>query len=165
MTPDEIVEEIVARFPGVVPKSSWGETALFYNPGKRLAHGVYFCTLKDHDGENDRASELQREGVYRLAVGLTPETYSRLFGPRPRRPAKGGAVETGHDFTERNRLMPHPVYAWMGWAQILSPTREAFLGILPHLAEAHGAAIKKFSHQMAAGAKRRGRPTGEREGS
>ncbi len=64
MSPNQIIEEIVRRLPGVVPKSSWGETSLFYNPGKLLPNGVYFCTIKDHDGENDQSSNLNREGIF-----------------------------------------------------------------------------------------------------
>jgi hypothetical protein len=52
MNPSEIAEAIVSRLPGIVPKTSWGETALFYNADKLLPNGVYFCTIKDHDGEN-----------------------------------------------------------------------------------------------------------------
>ena len=149
MTPTDIIDEICRRFAGVVPKASWGETALFYNPGQMLAHGVYFCTLKQRDGANDKASALDRAGVFRVAIGLAPASYARLFGKKPARPLKGGCVTTGHDFTALNVLMPHPVYAWMGWAQILSPSREQFDEILPLIGEAHAAAVEKFNKKTA----------------
>jgi Family of unknown function (DUF6194) len=69
MSPDQIVQTINSKFPSVVAKSSWVETAMFYNPGHALPHGVYFCTIKQHDGENDKASKLDRDGVFRVAVG------------------------------------------------------------------------------------------------
>ncbi len=149
MTPAYISDEICGRFAGVVPKISWGETALFYNPGQRLPHGVYFCTLKQHDGANDKASALDRPGVFRVAIGLAPASYAKLFGKKPARPLKGGYVATGHDFTALNVLMPHPVYAWMGWAQILSPSREQFEEILPLIGEAHAVAVEKFNKKTA----------------
>lgn len=149
MTPTDITDEICQRFAGVVPKASWGETALFYNPGQLLANGVYFCTLKQHDGANDKASALDRTGVYRVAIGLSPACYARLFGAKPARPLKGGCVATGHDFTVLNVLTPHPVYAWMGWAQILNPNRERFEEILPLIGEAHGIAMEKFKKKTA----------------
>jgi hypothetical protein len=149
MTPADIIEVICRRFAGVVPKASWGETALFYNPGQMLAHGVYFCTLKQHDGANDKASTLDRAGVFRVAIGLAPARYNTLFGERPARPVKGGYVASGHDFTALNVLMPHPVYAWMGWAQILSPSRDRFDEILPLIEEAHAAAVEKFNKKTA----------------
>ncbi|MBK9442549.1 MAG: hypothetical protein IPN53_15125 [Comamonadaceae bacterium] len=145
MTPTDITDVICHHFAGVVPKASWGENALFYNPGQLLAHGVYFCTLKLHDGDNDKASELNRAGVFRVALGLTPATYASLFGKKPARPLKGGIVATGHDFTAMNVLIPHPVYAWMGWAQILSPSRERFDELLPLIGEAHAQAVERFN--------------------
>jgi hypothetical protein len=45
--PKNIVENIVTEFDGVIPKASWGETSLFYNPGQVLPNGVYFCTIKE----------------------------------------------------------------------------------------------------------------------
>lgn len=157
MTPEAILQLLKQRLPGLRPKASWGETALFYNPGDALPNGVYFCTLKEADGENDQASRLDRAGVFRLAIGLAPQSYARLFGSKPARPAKGGTVATGHDFTRLNELMPHPVYAWMNWAQILSPDREAFAALLPLLDEAHALAGEKFARKMKAGTPRKPR--------
>jgi len=148
MNPLEIVETICNRLEGVKPKSSWGETALFYNPNNRLPSGVYFCTIKEKDGDNDKSSNLDRGGVYRIAIGLLPETYNRLFGQKPARPSKGGCVSTGHDFTEKSELMPHPIYAWMSWAQILSPTYEEFESIYPYIEESYKFAITKFSKKI-----------------
>ncbi len=133
----DIRQAILAGYGGVVPIATWGETSFFYNPSRALARGAYFCTLKDHDGENDRASALNREGVYRLSFGVAPTTYVRLFGARPTRPAKGGVVAGDWDFTALDRLMPHPVYAWMGWLSILNPTRDRFDALRPLLGEAH----------------------------
>ncbi|MEO0771415.1 MAG: DUF6194 family protein [Cyanobacteria bacterium J06649_4] len=149
MTPNAIVREICTQFDGVIPKSSWGETSLFYNPEQLLPNGVYFCTIKEKDGENDKASRLNRDGVFRLAIGLPTKTYASLFGAKPPRPAKGGIVSTGHDFTLLDELMPHPIYAWMGWVQVLSPREETFAQILPLLKEAHSVSIEKFRKKTA----------------
>jgi Family of unknown function (DUF6194) len=148
MTPDHVVQAICSSFPDLIVRSSWGETALFYNPKRALPNGVYFCTIKQHDGENDKASKLDREGVFRLAIGLSPPSYLKLFGRPPGRPNKGGVVATGHDFTLSNELMPHPIYAWMSWAQILNPTLEAMQALHPLIAESHSMAATKFVKRM-----------------
>ena len=136
-------------FEGVIPKSSWGETSLFYNPGKALPNGVYFCTLKEKNGENDKASELDREGVFRLSIGVAKETYEKHFGSKPKRPPKGGIIDTGHDFATINELMPHPIYGWMSWVQVLSPSASMFESLLPLIAEAHANAVSKFNKKTA----------------
>jgi hypothetical protein len=149
VTPEEIIQCICNRLSGVVPKASWGETSLFYNPGSVLPNGIYFCTIKQHNGENDKASNLDREDVFRVAIGLTPKTYVRLFGRKPTRPDKGGIVAMEHDFTELNELMPHPIYAWMSWVQILSPSQDKFEEVFPLIEEAHQEAVKKFEKKTA----------------
>ena len=144
MKPQAIIDDLCPALDGVVPKSTWGETALVYNPGRSLPNGVYFCTFKARDGENDRASALTREGVFQVSIDISPETYVQRFGYRPARPAKGGVVNTGHDFAALDVLTPHPVYAWMGWVQILSPTASSYAEIRPLIEEAHRLAVAKF---------------------
>ena len=112
MNSDEIVRRIISNFDCVVVKSNWGETSFFYNPGQLFPHGVYFCTIKEKDGANDQSSNLTRDGIYRLSIGLPNENYVELFGSVPKRPKKGGYVNTGDDFTQTNLLMPHPIYAY-----------------------------------------------------
>lgn len=149
MQPKDIIEKIVKEFDGVVPKASWGETALFYNPGQLLPNGVYFCTIKEKNGDNDKASNLDREGVYRLSIGISKESYASLFGKKPKRPSKGGIIDTGHDFTQSNILMPHPIYGWMSWVQILNPSESKFSEILSLIREAHQNAVGKFNKKTA----------------
>ena len=48
----------MSTFDGIVPMNSWGERSYFYNPGSRAARGIYFLTIKEKDGANDRASNL-----------------------------------------------------------------------------------------------------------
>jgi Family of unknown function (DUF6194) len=151
LSPDEIVTDICEQLDGVMPKSSWGETSVFYNPGKVLPNGVYFCTIKEHNGDNDKSSNLDRAGVFRVAIGLAPQSYKDLFGARPPRPPKGGIVETGDDFTAVDLLMPHPIYAWMGWAQVLSPSAETYKRTFYLIREAHQIAVVKFNKKIPAG--------------
>jgi Family of unknown function (DUF6194) len=89
---------------------------------------------------------LNRDGVFRVAIGLSRQSYAHRFGDTPGRPAKGAVVATGDDFTALNMMMPHPIYAWMCWVQILNPTTARFNDeLLPLLTEAHGLAVTKFA--------------------
>jgi hypothetical protein len=85
-----------------------------------------------------------RDGIYRLSLGLPKEKYVELFGSTPKRPEKGGYVNTGDDFTETNFSMPHPIYAWMGWVCVLSPTIEYFDEIFPLILLAHRKAVQGY---------------------
>ena len=148
MRAEEIAERIERNFEGVVPKSSWGETSLFYNPGMALPNGVYFCTLKEKNGDNDKASELDRPDVFRLSIGISKTSYEKRFGSPPKRPIKGGIIDSGHDFTVLNELMPHPIYGWMSWVQVLNPNSTMFEELLPLIAEAHSNAVIKFNKKV-----------------
>lgn len=108
-----------------------------------------FVPCKEHDGENDKSSNLNREEVFRLAIGPDSEAYFKLFGQKPSRPDNGGAVKTGHDFSKLNELTPHPVYAWMNWAQVLCPTRETLKEIFPLIEKAFQSAVDRFDKKTA----------------
>jgi len=148
VSPETIIKLLTSELDGVVPKSSWGETSLFYNPGKLLPNGVYFCTIKEKNGDNDKSSELDRDSVFRVSVGVGKSNYEQHFGIKPKRPEKGGIVNTGHDFTKLDELMPHPIYAWMSWVQILSPSKSSFDSCYPLIKDAHASAVMKFNKKV-----------------
>lgn len=147
LSPQTILDHLTLTYEGIIIKPAWGETALFYNPGQQRTHGIYFATIKEHDGTNDQASHLNRDNVFRFAFGLPITRYTQLFGPKPSRPARGHTVATHHDFTVLNQLMPHPVYAWMGWVQILSPDATTYQDLQPLLIESHMSAQYKFTRR------------------
>ena len=68
MNASSISQYISSTFADIHPVAAWGETSFFYNPGRKLPRGIYFATLKDKDGDNDRASNLQRQAVFRLNI-------------------------------------------------------------------------------------------------
>ena len=148
MTPDDIISSVLKRFSGAVEIASWGERSVFHNPGRALPRGTYFLTIKQHDGPNDRASQLDRKGVFRVNFSVDKPSYERLFGPKPARPSQGGVVNTGHDFTLLNELTPHPTYAWMGWLSVLNPSIETFEELQPLIEESHQRAVAKFEKRI-----------------
>jgi hypothetical protein len=144
-----VSQYITDTFAGIHPVSAWGETSFFFNPDKQLPRGVYFATLKFKDGENDRASNLQRVAAFRLNLGISKSSYRALFGPQPARPPAGGVVATGHDFSASDVLMPHPVYGWMSWVCVLNPGAVVFETLKPLLAQAYGLAVDKHAKRIA----------------
>jgi hypothetical protein len=120
--PRDEIHDYIATLPGVIPLKTWGELSYFYNPGRSLPRGTYFATIKDHDGDNDRASALNCDGVWRLNMGVSKAAFLERFGPPPPRPAKGRVIEGPWDFVGVDKLTPHPVYGWMSWVATLNPT-------------------------------------------
>ena len=76
--PDEILDYCLKNLEGTVLVESWGEKGVFYNPNHILKRGVYVLTIKEKDGENDKSSNLNRQGVYRVNLGLKRPTFQNL---------------------------------------------------------------------------------------
>ena len=146
--PQELLSDLLGLDPGLRGEAYYGERSIFYNPGGVAPLGAIVASVKDRDGPNDKAAKLSREGVYRLAFCLTPDRFAERFGQRPPRPPKGGVVDLGgYDLTRLGELMPHPVYAWMGWVQILSPSRPQYESLKPLLAESLEAVKVKWTQK------------------
>ena len=145
---DEISAYITQEFDDLALIDAWGERSFFYNPNSLLPRGVYFCTLKEKDGDNDNASHINRDGVYRFNFGLPSNTFIEIFGTKPKRPQKGEIIDGSWDFTELNKLTPHPVYGWMGWVAILNPTQEALSELKPYLHRSYEKAQQSFKKRL-----------------
>ena len=121
------VDVVVASREAGAPEVAWGDTFFSYDPDRsfRLKRRFPFATIVTKDyGDFDCASHLNRPGVFRLNIGVSKETYRSLFGPQPSPPPAGGAVETGHDFTALDQLLPHPVYAPSPGSACSTPARQ-----------------------------------------
>ena len=80
MRPDKILQYCLNNLEGTVLVNSWGEKGIFYNPNNTLKRGVYILTVKEKDGENDKSSNLDRENIYRVNMGLRKNTFVNMFG-------------------------------------------------------------------------------------
>ncbi len=147
MQADDILNYCLANLPGTVLVSSWGERGIFYNPNNALKRGIYVLTVKEKDGDNDKSSGLDREGVYRVNVGVRKSTFVKMFGVVPARPAKGGIVDMPFDFAHIDKILPHPVYAWMAWVCALNPSDTTFAQLQPLIQEAYDYAKEKYARR------------------
>ncbi|HEX6750003.1 MAG TPA: DUF6194 family protein [Longimicrobium sp.] len=140
-----ITDWILRSLPGVETTSALGYTFFFHGADRRLP----FATIATADNEYDRASNLDRPGVFRLNVGVGRESYLSRFGPKPPRSGPRGVVDTGHDFTALDQLMPHPVYAPQWWVCVLNPGDETFAAVQPLLREAYERAVQRHDRAAA----------------
>jgi hypothetical protein len=151
MDQELIIDYIRERFTGVdivrpqrgdeAPAIAWGDTFFIYDPARNLEaqRRMPFATIVTKDyGEFDRACDLDRDGVFRLNIGVGKEVYRSLFG--------GAAAE--HDFTALDQLMPHPVYASQSWICILNPSHVTFATLQPLLADAYSQAVRRYQRHQ-----------------
>jgi hypothetical protein len=157
MNEQAIIDQIGRRLEGVnvvtatpesgAPELAWGDTFFIYDPDHVLvaAQEFPFATIVTKDyGDFDRASNLDREGVFRLNVGVSVRAYESLFGPAGSEHLAG----SGRDFSVRDTLLPHPVYARQRWICILNPSAETFeRDVWPLLVDAHDAAAARYGRR------------------
>jgi hypothetical protein len=144
MSTDDISVYLMQTFPGLNVVDAWGEKSFFYNPEGLLKRGIYFCTIKEKDGANDKASNLTRTNFFRVNFGISKETFVGLFHTVPKRPAQGGVIIGSYDFTALDILTPHPVYGWMAWVSILNPSQDSLSSLQDLLVESYQLACKKY---------------------
>ena len=144
MDDTQISEYILETFEGVNVVTDSGNSFFFYDPENKIP----FVTIVTND-QYDDVSDLGREGVYRLNIGVSKQTYQSLF-----RTETDDGVEIphneGHDFTALDTLMPHPVYGKMYWVCVLNPSDATFETLRPMLREAYDIAVKKYERLAAA---------------
>lgn len=136
-----ILIDALRELPGVETIVGPNAHYFFYDPDRNIPHDRRqpFATLITGD-EFDGASDLAARGLHRLNLGVSRETYRALFGPEPAWNREGGPVATGHDFTQRDTFLPHPVYAPLSWICILEPSEASWPRALEFIHEAHALA-------------------------
>jgi hypothetical protein len=140
-----IREFVAANYPGVdvqiasrengAPEMARGDTFFIHDPDRNLegARRFPFATIVTKDyGDFDDRSNLNREGVFRMNIGVSKDTYQSLF------PNDGE-----HDFTALDTLLPHPVYGVNHWVSVLNPSEATFARIRPLLDEAYEIAVRR----------------------
>jgi hypothetical protein len=126
----EDVNVVVGSQEAGSPEIAWGDT-FFIHKGDRNQFPFATIVTKDY-GDFDNASNLNRDGVFRLNIGVSKETFGSLFRD-----------DATHDFTALDILMPHPVYGRNHWVCVLNPSDATFESIKQLLAEAYDIAVRR----------------------
>jgi len=120
--PGAITRYITETWPDTIVAEAMGGT--FFSCNEQSWPN--FATIATGD-DFDNASDLGREGIFRLNIGVTGRTFDRTIDP---------SAEPTH--TALDRVIPHPLYAAQHWLSILNPSHESFETLVkPLLEEAH----------------------------
>ena len=122
--PAEITDWITSTYPDTVIAKTMGAT-FFSLDTSDWPNFATIVTTDEHDMGNP--SDLAREGVFRLNIGVGKATFERLVG---------SVVDP--DYAALDTILPHPIYAKQRWLSILNPSRRSFDEVVkPLIAEAH----------------------------
>jgi len=143
MEQEAVSRYIAATFDGIDIVEADGNAFFFYEPSGETPpdHRFPFATLVAND-LYDQFSNLDREGAFRLNVGVSRQTYEGLFGAKAARSDTADSATANYDFTALDTIVPHPVYGSMFWVCVLNPSAETFEAIKPLLAEAYARAVR-----------------------
>lgn len=111
-TPDDIADWITTTYPDTKTVAALGAT-FFSLTDDAWPNFATIVTTDEHD--MGAPSNLAREGVFRLNLGVGRETFLRLAG---------AAAEP--DAAALDTVIPHPVYAKQRWIAILNPSWQTF---------------------------------------
>lgn len=111
------------------PEVAWGDLFFYYAPDGVVPAGQPFATVvtKDYPGE---PSSALGEGVFRVNVDA---------GRRHQAPVD--------DPTQRDTVIPHPVYGQLGWVCVVEPGAGTDTELRALLRDAHRAAEARWARR------------------
>ena len=123
-TQDEMIQLIRDAFPDAVVATI--DSAAFFSLDE--SHWPNFATVVWTDEHDEGTpSDLARDAVFRVNVGVDRETYARLVG----------SIENP-DYAALDRFVPHPVYAKQRWISVLNPSHATVRDtLMPLIAAGH----------------------------
>jgi hypothetical protein len=128
------VEEFVSNLENVQRTENFGYTFFFIGDD----HMVPFVTIADSDNDYDNVSNLNRDGVFRINIGVSRETFSNLIGESSSDPI---------DYSVLDTFLPHPDYARQNFICILNPAGENVETTKKVILEAHSIATVRFQRK------------------
>lgn len=142
MTPDDLIPAIHAIVPDAKLVTAAGDVFFMHPDDPNLP----LATIVTGDNDWDNASNLARDGVLRVNVGIDRDAFRDLFGdlPKWREPQ-----DAGIDFTRLDVLMPHPMYARLYWISVLNPSLETLRSLRPQLELAFRLAAARVARKQA----------------
>lgn len=126
----EDVEAFVSALENVHREENYGYSFFFVGEDHRLP----FVTIANSDSDYDNASNLSRDGVFRINIGISKTTFDSLLGDYD--PEKV-------DYTVLNTVLPHPDYAKQSFVCILNPVGDNVEATKNLIREAHSIAAQR----------------------
>jgi len=120
-------EEYVMELSSAQREENFGYTLFFVGNDHRLP----FVTIANSDNDFDNVSNLDRNGVFRINIGVSKDTYNKL---------NINLLVEDNDYSVLNMFLPHPHYAKQHFVCILNPIGDNLEQTKLLIVEAHSIA-------------------------
>jgi hypothetical protein len=127
-------EEFVENMENVQREENFGYIFFFVGEDHRLP----FVTIGHSDNDFDKVSNLNREGIFRINIGVSKESFESLL-------ADPGTENV--DYSVLDVFMPHPHYAKQHFVCILNPSQENVDVTKRLMVEAHSIAASRLQRR------------------
>ncbi|OBZ08215.1 MULTISPECIES: DUF6194 family protein [Bacillales] len=117
-------DAFIMELPNVQREVNFGYSFFFVGDDHRLP----FVTIAYSDNEYDDVSNLNREDVFRLNIGVSKQTFNNLLA---------GLMDESIDYLVLNEFLPHPQYSRQFFVCILNPVGENAEKTKQLIVEAH----------------------------
>ena len=136
MTEEEILT-FAAALPGVTvvtasqatgaPEVAWGDSFVYYDrpdtDPETADRRFPFATVVVHDYPGfDEASQLNRDGVFRVNVNVDKRRFEELVGYAP---SRHDEHRDDHDYAALDTVLPHPAYGQQAWISVVNPAEHS----------------------------------------
>jgi len=127
-------EAFLMELPNVQREENFGYSFFFVGDDHRLP----FVTIADSDNNYDDVSNLNREDVFRLNIGVSKETFNNLTA---------GLIDEDINYSVLNMFLPHPQYARQHFVCILNPIDGNAKKTKQLIVEAHSIAASRLQRK------------------
>ena len=121
------VETFITSLENIQQEEAYGYLFFFVGDDHRLP----FVTIANSDSDYDSVSNLNRDGVFRINIGVSRKTFNNLIGEAHAEPI---------DYSVLNTFLPHPEYAKQNFVCILNPSGKNVETTKQLIMEAHSIA-------------------------
>ena len=128
------VEQFVVELDEVQREETFGYIFFFVGDDHRLP----FVTIGQFDNEYDSVSNLNREGVFRINIGISRTTFDSLLAD---------SSTENIDYSALDVFLPHPDYAKQHFVCILNPTQDNVTITKDLIIEAHSIATSRMKRK------------------
>jgi len=128
------VEAFVAELENVQRVENFGYSFFFVGDDHRLP----FVTIANSDNDFDNVSNLNRDGVFRINIGVSKETFKNLI-------AEPSSERV--DYSVLDVFLPHPHYSRQHFVCILNPSNENVETTKKLIVEAHSIAAVRLQRK------------------
>ena len=128
------MEAFVTGLENVQQAENFGYTFFFLGEDHRLP----FVSIADSDNDFDNVSNLNRDGVFRVNIGVSKETFKNLIGEPGIEPV---------DYSALDIFLPHPHYSKQHFVCILNPSGENDETAKKLIIEAHSIAAARLQRK------------------